>query len=311
MSHPDDGQLHALVDGELFPADAAAIELHARTCEPCRARLDEARMLLGESDRIVARLDLEPRHAPAARGARNGFDHRVLGLAASALLVVTVGYLAVRPGRTAPARPLDSVSRDAETAAPAPSAAAPAPPTSLLKDSAPRPAGEPNTAHRQGAVATNAPREEKQAAKEKEQEDVTSAPGASDQLASRAQAAQQRAASDTPPARAADGVALNDLPPWKAKVAAPSAPPASARFRLEGLDVVSSQALPEGGIRLIYSVNGTPVEFDQVRTPVTATKPSPTAGGMHELTWPRDDHQLTLRSTLPPEELERLRQLVR
>jgi hypothetical protein len=289
MSHPDDGQLHALVDGELSPADAAAIELHARTCEPCRARLDEARMLLGESDRIVARLDLEPRYAPAARGARNGFDHRVLGLAASALLVVTVGYLAVRPGRTAPARPLDSVSREAEAAAPAPSAAAPAPPTSLLKDSAPR--------------------EEKQAAKE--QEDVTSAPGASDQLASRAQAAQQRAASDTPPARAADGVALNDLPPWKAKVAAPSAPPASARFRLEGLDVVSSQALPEGGIRLIYSVNGTPVEFDQVRTPVTATKPSPTAGGMHELTWPRDDHQLTLRSTLPPEELERLRQLVR
>jgi hypothetical protein len=32
---------------------------------------------------------------------------------------------------------------------------------------------------------------------------------------------------------------------------------------------------------------------------------------MHELTWPRADHQLTLRSTLPPAELERLRQLVR
>ena len=309
MSHPDDGQLHALVDGELSSADAAAIELHARTCEPCRARLDEARMLLGESDRIVARLDLEPRRAPPARGARSGFDYRVLGLAASALLVVTVGYLAVRPGRTAPASVLDSVSRQAEAAAPAPSAAAPGPPTPLMKESTPPPAAEPSAAHRQGAVATNAPREEKQDAKE--QEDVASAPGAANQMASRAQADQRRAASDTPPARAADGVALNDLPPWKAKVATPSAPPAAAPFRLEGLDVVSSQALPDGGIRLVYSVNGTPVEFDQVHTPVTATKPSPTAGGLHELTWPRDDHQLTLRSTLPAEELERLRQLVR
>ena len=309
MSHPDDGQLHALVDGELSPADAAAIELHARTCEPCRTRLDEARMLLGESDRIVARLDLEPREAPTSRAARSGFDYRVLGLAASALLVVTVGYLVVRPARTAPARPLDSSSREAEAAAPAPSAAAPAPPTSMLKESTPPPAAEPSTAQRQGAVATRDPREEKQAAKE--QEGVTSAPGASDQLASRAQAAERRAASDTPPARAADGVALNDLPPWKAKVAAPVAPPASARFRLDGLDVVSSQALPEGGVRLIYSVNGTPVEFDQVRTSVAAPKTSPTAGGMHELTWRRDDHKLTLRSALPAEELERLRQLVR
>ena len=64
-------------------------------------------------------------------------------------------------------------------------------------------------------------------------------------------------------------------------------------------------------IETVDSVNGTPVEFDQVHTPVTATKPTPTAGGMHELTWPRADHQLTLRSTLPPAELERLRQLVR
>ena len=309
MSHPDDGQLHALVDGELSSADAAAIELHARTCEPCRARLDEARMLLNESDRIVARLDLEPRHAPPARGARSGFDYRVLGLAASALLVVTVGYFAVRPGRTAPARGLEGVSREAEAAAPAPLAAAPAPSTPLLKESTPPPAAERSTARPQGAVATHAPREEKQIAKE--QEDVKSAPGAANQMASRAQADQRRAASDTPPARAADGVALNDLPPWKAKVATPSAPPASAPFRLEGLDVVSSQALPEGGTRLIYSVNGTPVEFDQVRTPVTPTKPSPTVGGMHELTWSRDDHQLTLRSALPAAELERLRQLVR
>jgi hypothetical protein len=126
------------------------------------------------------------------------------------------------------------------------------------------------------------------------------------QLANRAPAVP----TDTPPSRAAEGVALNDLPPWKAKVAAPSAPPASARFRLDGLDVVSSQVLPDGGIRLVYSVNGTPVEFDQAPATPAGAQRAP-ATDVHELTWPRDDLRLTLRSTLPVGELERLRQQVR
>ena len=306
MSHPDDGQLHALVDGELSAADVAAIELHVRTCEPCRGRLDEARMLFGETDGIIARLDLEPRNAPAARGGRPGFDYRMLGLAASTLLVVTVGYLAMRPDRFLPSTALDSESLVADTLAPASPTAMPAPPASLRKESPPPPAAEPGTASRQRTATPMATREE---AKADAKQEAPTAPGAADQLASRAQAAERRATSDTPPA--ANGVALNDLPPWKAKVAAPAAPPAEARFRLEGLDVVSSQPLPGGGLRLTYSVNGTPVEFDQVPASATSATPAPTAGTMHELTWPRDDHQLTLRSTLPAKELERLQQLVR
>ena len=310
MSHPDDGQLHALVDGELSPADTAAIERHVQTCEPCRTRLDEARMLLGESDRIVARLDLEPRQAPTTRRGRTGFDPRVLGLAASALLVVTVGYIAVRPGRSAPTTIApDRVAGAAEAVTPAVPTAEPAPPASLRKESTPPPAAEPGAAFRQRSAAPTARQEEKR--DDDNQDSVTAAPSAAEPLASRAQAAERRSASDTPPARATDGVALNDLPPWKAKVAAPAAPPASARFRLDGLDVVSSQTLPGGGIRLRYSVNGTPVDFDQVPLPAAAANPSPTTGGMHELTWPRDDLQLTLRSALPTDELERLRQLVR
>ncbi|HEX5818451.1 MAG TPA: zf-HC2 domain-containing protein [Gemmatimonadales bacterium] len=301
MSHPDDGRLHALVDGELSPADAAAIEAHVQTCQPCRVRLDEARMLLGESDRIVARLDLEPRRAPRATGGGRRFDVRVLGLAASALLVVTVGYLALRPDRGVPAAS-PVAARAAESVNAAPKEAAPAPATSAEQDVAP-PRAAPEPERRPAAERSLAQREEAKP------EAAPAAPTAG-RMASRADAAEQRVASDTPPTRAADGVALNDLPPWKAKVAAPSPPPPSARFRLEGLDVVSSQPLPGGGIRLVYSVNGTPVEFDQVPASAAA-QPAPTAGAMRELSWPRDDHRLTLRSTLPAAELERLRQLVR
>jgi hypothetical protein len=297
MSHPDDGRLHALVDGELSPADAAAIEAHIGSCAPCRVRLDEARMLLGESDRIVARLDLEPRRAPRTSDGSRRFDARVLALAASALLVVTVGYLAVRPDRGVPATAPVAASPLAESVRAAPPAAAPETATPAAKDAA-TPQGAPGSEseRRQRAAVPLTTREE---------------PNAAGQMATRADAAEQRAPSDTPPARAADGVALNDLPPWKPKVAAPSAPPPSARFRLEGLDVVSSQPLPGGGIRLVYSVNGTPVEFDQVPASAAPAVPAPAAGAARELSWPRDGHRLTLRSTLPAAELERLQQLVR
>lgn len=42
MSHPDDGQLHALVDGELSPAEAAELDAHFRTCDDCRCRASSA-----------------------------------------------------------------------------------------------------------------------------------------------------------------------------------------------------------------------------------------------------------------------------
>jgi len=288
MSHPDDGQLHALVDGELSPAEAAAIDAHVLSCDACRARLDDARALLGESDRIVARLDLEPRRTPNAVRGRTGPDYRVLGLAASALLVVTVGFLTLRPRRdVAPAatamQATDSVGRAAE-----PEAAA-APPTA-----------EDHTALRRQEVPKPVERRDEAKA---ERTEPTVAAG---QQANHARAV----VADTPPSRAAEGVALNDLPPWKPKVAAPATAPAAARFQLDGLDVVSSQPLAGGGIRLVYSVNGTPVEFDQVPTAAAGTQPERDAG-VNELSWPRDDLRLTLRSALAVGELERLRQLVR
>ena len=287
MSHPDDGQLHALVDGELSPAEAAELDAHLRTCDACRVRLDEARALLGESDRIVSRLDLEPRRAPKAVRGRTGPDYRVLGLAASALLVVTVGFLALRPRRDVASPAMGIQLKDS------------APPAAEPEAVAAAPASEDHTALRRQEPAKSA--ESRDEAKAERAEPTV----AGGQLANRAPAQ----VTDTPPARAAEGVALNDLPPWKAKVAVPATVPVGARFRLDGLDVVSSRPLPGGGIRLVYSVNGTPVEFDQAPA-AAGTEPERDAS-VNVLSWTRDDLRLTLRSALAAGELERLRQLVR
>ena len=314
MSHPDDGRLHALVDGELTSAEVAELDAHCRKCSECRARLEEARVLLGESDRLVAVLELPPRAATRAPvGARR--DHRMLGLAASALLVVTVGWLAMRrPGedREALESPLPRSTADQATAAPAPAEAEPpsvstAPPGNMapLAKDGPAPAvANESRARREVAEADESRQEAKQ-------EEERMSADADKQIAGAAgRIATQGVRADTPPAPAKEGVPLNDLPTWKPRVAAPAAPPASARFRLDGLDVVSSTALAEGGIRLGYSVNGTPVEFDQQPGTSAPLQRKPDAA-MHELEWIQDGMRLTLRSTLPAAELERLRQHVR
>jgi hypothetical protein len=292
MSHPDDGQLHALVDGELPPGEVAGIEAHLGTCDFCRGRLDEARALLGESERLVTRLDLEPRRTPTARRGRSGPDYRVLGLAASALLVVGVGYLALRPHPAA------------APAVTAPEMMAEPPADAVARAPEPAAAAVPPVAEERAALRRQEPARpvESRSEAKLERGEPTVAAG---QLANRA----PTAVADTPPARAAEGVALNDLPPWKPKVAAPATLPSAARFRLDGLDVVSSRPLPGGGIRLVYSVNGTPVEFDQA--PAAASDQLERDADVHELSWSRDDLRLTLRSALTVGELERLRQRVR
>jgi hypothetical protein len=199
-----------------------------------------------------------------------------------------VGFLALRPRRDVSPAVTATQLKDSSARAAEPAAAA-APPVA-----------EDHVALRRQAPAKSV--ESRDEAKVERAEPAVAA----GQLANRAPAV----VADTPPSRAAEGVALNDLPPWKPKVAAPAAVPAAARFRLDGLDVVSSRPLPGGGIRLVYSVNGTPLEFDQVPEAVTAAQPERDAG-LNELTWPRDGLRLTLRSALAVGELERLRQQVR
>ncbi|MEK6768528.1 MAG: zf-HC2 domain-containing protein [Gemmatimonadota bacterium] len=65
MPHVDDGQLNALLDGELEPADAREVEAHLASCILCGKRLEEAKQFLAESASL---LDvLVPPERPADR----------------------------------------------------------------------------------------------------------------------------------------------------------------------------------------------------------------------------------------------------
>lgn len=58
--HADEGTIHAWLDGELPPAEAAALEAHVATCASCAAAVAEARGLVAASSRILGALDDVP-----------------------------------------------------------------------------------------------------------------------------------------------------------------------------------------------------------------------------------------------------------
>ena len=106
MSHPDDGVLQELLDGELAPADEAVVRAHIAGCAPCTTALAELKAIQAEADTIVSRLDLDPplpvRQVRPARPARR--DFRMLGLAASAVLVAGTSWLLFRSPNAAQRR---------------------------------------------------------------------------------------------------------------------------------------------------------------------------------------------------------------
>lgn len=70
--HPEEGTLHAYIDGELSPVEAASLEAHVAGCESCAASLAEARGLVAAAARAIAALDVapsSPRSAPSTRTA--------------------------------------------------------------------------------------------------------------------------------------------------------------------------------------------------------------------------------------------------
>jgi hypothetical protein len=60
MQHPDEGFIHAWLDGGLAADDAARIEAHVAQCAACQSQVAEARGLIAASSRIVASLDATP-----------------------------------------------------------------------------------------------------------------------------------------------------------------------------------------------------------------------------------------------------------
>jgi len=58
--HPDEGTIHAWLDGALDADSAARVEAHVRDCAACSALTAEARGLIAGSSRVVAALDDVP-----------------------------------------------------------------------------------------------------------------------------------------------------------------------------------------------------------------------------------------------------------
>jgi anti-sigma factor RsiW len=114
MQHPDEGTIHAWLDGALPPAEARAIEAHAAGCSECAAAIAEARGLVAASSRILSALDSVPGGVlPAAvppQGASGGtvaggamrrrgaswWRSTPLRAAAAIVLVGSVSWLATR-----------------------------------------------------------------------------------------------------------------------------------------------------------------------------------------------------------------------
>jgi hypothetical protein len=60
MRHPDEGEIHAWLDGALDPATVAGLEAHVAACPDCAAAVAEARGLIAGASRILLSLDGVP-----------------------------------------------------------------------------------------------------------------------------------------------------------------------------------------------------------------------------------------------------------
>lgn len=104
MSHPDQGLLHALLDGEAPAAEAARIQAHLEQCPTCRQELEQAREFRAEALALVEALDAEPvaasmgsapRATPVPRRPRRRLPWtQTLAWAASLALAASAGYFA-------------------------------------------------------------------------------------------------------------------------------------------------------------------------------------------------------------------------
>ena len=106
MQHPDEGTIHAWIDGELSPEQASELTTHVAGCAECAAMVAEARGLVAASTRILTALDDVPGGvipgvpdiAPAQIARRRWYQRTELRAAAALLFVVGGSLLVTRRG---------------------------------------------------------------------------------------------------------------------------------------------------------------------------------------------------------------------
>jgi hypothetical protein len=137
MQHPDEGTIHAWLDGALDDGERVAVEQHVASCAECAARVADARGMIAGASRIVGALDVTPATViPKRAGAAQPSSlWRVLRVTparaalAASLLVAASLVLAKRhdtPNKLVPRAPIAVATTDSSTVAPAPAVAAPA-----------------------------------------------------------------------------------------------------------------------------------------------------------------------------------------
>src|SRR5688500_16529565 len=100
MQHPDEGTIHAWLDGQLPAEEAAALESHVSECAQCSAAIAEARGLIAASSRIVSALDIVPAGViPIRKPVRRPWYASTQLRAAAAVLVVAGASMLVMQGR--------------------------------------------------------------------------------------------------------------------------------------------------------------------------------------------------------------------
>jgi hypothetical protein len=93
MQHPDEGTIHAWLDGALPAGEAAAIEAHVASCDTCAPAVAEARGIIAASSRIVGHLDVVPGNVipAAAPRKRTAWSRTAWPAAIAAVLVIGIG----------------------------------------------------------------------------------------------------------------------------------------------------------------------------------------------------------------------------
>ncbi|MDQ6635428.1 MAG: zf-HC2 domain-containing protein [Gemmatimonadota bacterium] len=144
--HPDEGTIHAWLDGAFDAPTAAAIEAHVASCPSCTERVAEARGLIAGASRVVSALDDVPSgvtpawgrapstpgaNAPRTGGAGRRFRVTPARAAIAATILIALGVTLTRQ-RTAPEAEL----KKSNVAAASSEAAAPVLPHDQLLDSA-------------------------------------------------------------------------------------------------------------------------------------------------------------------------------
>lgn len=87
MRHPDEGTIHAWLDGALSADEAAQVEAHVKDCPQCQAAVAEARGFIAASSRILTALDDAPRAVIPAAAPRRRVQPWMWRVAATVLVV--------------------------------------------------------------------------------------------------------------------------------------------------------------------------------------------------------------------------------